>query len=134
MFVIYHSEQNMTTQYEKGMTLLNKLHGKHTGKALMDSVGEISPKLTTMGIEWVFGDIMQDNVLDLKTRELTIIASLVSQNALSAQIKAHIEAALIVGATKIEIIALIEQLAIYAGFPSANNAMLVAKEVFQKQR
>ncbi|KTC87834.1 carboxymuconolactone decarboxylase family protein [Legionella drozanskii] len=121
----------MTTQYETGMTLLNKLHGKHTGKALMDNVGEISPKLTTMGIEWVFGDIMQDNALDLKTRELTIIASLVSQNGLSAQIKAHIEAALNVGATKREIIALIEQLAIYAGFPSANNAMLVAKEVFK---
>lgn len=131
MFVIYHSEKKMTTQYETGMTLLNKLHGKHTGKALMDNVGEISPKLTTMGIEWVFGDIMQDNALDLKTRELTIIASLVSQNGLSAQIKAHIEAALNVGATKREIIALIEQLAIYAGFPSANNAMLVAKEVFK---
>lgn len=122
----------MTTQYEQGLSLLNRLHGNHTGKALMDSVGEISPKLTTMGIEWVFGDIMQDNALDIRTRELTIIASLVSQNALSAQIKAHIEAALNIGVTKKEIIALIEQLAIYAGFPSANNAMLVAKDVFSE--
>lgn len=120
----------MTQTYEKGMNLLNKLHGKHTGEALMSSVGEISQKLTNMGIEWVFGDIMQDGTLDLKTRELTIIASLITQNALAAQIKAHIEAALNIGTSKKEIIALIEQLAIYAGFPSANNAMLVAKEVF----
>lgn len=124
----------MTKQYETGITLLNKLHGGHTGQALMDGVGEISPKLTKMGIEWVFGDIMQDIALDLRTRELTIIASLVSQNALSAQVQAHIEAAINVGVTKEEIIALIEQLAIYAGFPSANNAMLIAKEVFLKRQ
>ena len=120
----------MTTKYQTGITLLNQLHGGHTGQAIIEGVGQISPKLANMGIEWVFGDIMQDNILDFRTRELTIIASLVSQNALAAQIKAHIEAALNVGVTQAEIIALIEQLAIYAGFPSANNAMLIAKEVF----
>jgi 4-carboxymuconolactone decarboxylase len=119
----------MTTQYEKGLNLLNQLHGGHTGQAIMDSVGAVSPKLATMGIEWVFGDIMQNPALDLKTRELTIIVSLVAQNSMP-QVKAHIEAALSVGVTQAEIVALIEQLAIYAGFPYASNAMMIAKEVF----
>ena len=121
----------MTTQYEKGLALLNQLHGGHSGQTIVDTVGKVSPRIVKMGIEWVFGDIMQDPTLDLKTRELTIIACLVPQNVLP-QLKAHIEAALNVGVTQKEIIALIEQLAIYAGFPFAMNAMQVAKEVFDK--
>lgn len=119
----------MTTQYEKGLALLNQLHGGHSGQAIVDTAGKVSPRLVKMGIEWVFGDIMQDSTLDLKTRELTIIACLVAQNA-TLQLKAHIEAALNVGVTQKEIVALIEQLAIYAGFPFAMNALHVAQEVF----
>lgn len=123
----------MTTKYEKGLLLHNKLHGGHTGQALLNEVGKISTKLNTMCLEWVYGDILQDPALDIKTRELTIIACLVGQNA-DAEIKAHIEAALIVGVKKEQIIALFEQLAIYVGFPAANNAMLIAKNVFSKEK
>lgn len=49
------------------------------------------------------------------------------------QLKAHLEAALNVGASKAEIIAMIEQLAIYVGFPSSVNAMILAKEVFTER-
>mgnify|MGYP001592979218 CR=1 FL=1 len=80
----------MTTQYEKGLALLNQLHGGHSGQTIVDTVGKVSPRIVKMGIEWVFGDIMQDPTLDLKTRELTIIACLVPQNVLP-QLKAHIE-------------------------------------------
>jgi len=46
------------------------------------------------------------------------------------QLKAHIEAALNVGATRTEIIEIIIQMAFYAGFAAATNAMYAAKEVF----
>lgn len=83
-------------------------------------------------IEWGFGEVMQNPHLDLKTRELTIVASLIAQPA-QPQLKAHLEAALNAGASKDEIIAMIEQLAIYVGFPTAINAMILAKEVFMEK-
>jgi 4-carboxymuconolactone decarboxylase len=38
-----------------------------------------------------------------------------------------------VGCTRQEIIELITQMSVYAGFPKSINAMVAAKEVFQEQ-
>ena len=122
----------MTTQYESGLKLLNKLHGGHTGEGIVKALGDISPNMLRWTVEWGFGEVLQNPDLDIKTRELTIIASLMAQSA-EPQLKAHLEAALNAGAHKKEIVAMIEQLAIYVGFPSAVNAMILAKEVFAEQ-
>ena len=122
----------MKTKAEEGMALLNKLHGKHTGKQIVDAFKDTSPNLLKWTLELSFAEVMQDKRLDIKTRELIIIASLIPQGLLP-QLRAHIEAALTAGASKEEIIAVIEQLVIYAGFPSATNAMILAKEVFEEQ-
>jgi 4-carboxymuconolactone decarboxylase len=83
-------------------------------------------------IEWGFGEVMSNPVLDLKTRELISVASLLAQPA-QPQIRAHMEAALNAGASKAEMVAMIEQLVIYVGFPSAVNAMILAKEIFAER-
>jgi hypothetical protein len=44
----------------------------------------------------------------------------------------HIHGALNVGVSRQEIIEIIIQMAVYAGFPAALNAMYVAKEVFME--
>jgi 4-carboxymuconolactone decarboxylase len=49
------------------------------------------------------------------------------------QLKVHIQAGLNVGLTKEEIKEIIIQMSVYAGFPSALNGMLAAKEVFKSQ-
>lgn len=45
----------------------------------------------------------------------------------------HINGALNVGCTPAEIIEVILQMVLYAGFPVATNAMLVAHEVFEER-
>ena len=122
----------MNTKYQSGLKLLNEIHGGHTGEAIVNAFEDISPNMLKWTIEWGFGEVMQNANLDLKTRELAIVASLIAQAA-RPQLKAHLEAALNVGASKAEIIAMIEQLAIYVGFPSAVNAMILAKEVFTER-
>jgi 4-carboxymuconolactone decarboxylase len=46
------------------------------------------------------------------------------------QLKVHIEAGLNVGLTRGEIVEVIMQMAVYAGFPAALNGLFAAKEVF----
>ncbi|HEX5358091.1 MAG TPA: carboxymuconolactone decarboxylase family protein, partial [Aquabacterium sp.] len=46
------------------------------------------------------------------------------------ELKAHIQGALNVGCTRQEVVEVIMQMAVYAGFPAAVNALLVAKELF----
>ena len=120
-------------RYLKGEKLLTQLHGGHAGEEIINAFGEICPAMAEMTIEWGFGEIMSRQGLDLKTRELAIIASLVTLGNTLPQLKAHIEAALSVGATKDEIIEIILQTALYAGFPVAANAMITAKEILMKK-
>lgn len=46
------------------------------------------------------------------------------------QLKVHIEASLNVGLSRDEIVEVIMQMAVYAGFPAALNGLFAAKEVF----
>jgi 4-carboxymuconolactone decarboxylase len=45
-------------------------------------------------------------------------------------LKVHIEAGLNVGLTREEILEILMQMAVYAGFPAALNALFAAREVF----
>ena len=46
------------------------------------------------------------------------------------QLKDHIHGALIVGCTREEVVEVIMQMAVYAGFPAALNGIFAAKDVF----
>ncbi|EDN70624.1 carboxymuconolactone decarboxylase family protein [Beggiatoa sp. PS] len=64
---------------------------------------------------------------------MTITALVVLGNA-EPQLKIHINNALNVGCSPDEIVEIMIQMAIYAGFPAALNGMLVAKEVFEERK
>src|SRR3989338_7739089 len=109
-------------RYEKGRAIFEKLHGKHAGEEIVNAFAEISPEMERFTMEWAFHDIMSRNdKLDLKTRELVIIASVTTSGHLP-QLKAHVQSALKAGATKTEIIEVILQMVTCAGFPAAVNA------------
>lgn len=118
--------------YKRGSDLLKKLHGGHAGEAIIDGLKDICPDYATMTIEWGFGTIFSRDGLDIKTRELAIIASCVTLGNAVPQLQAHIEAALNVGATQQEIVEVILQTALYAGFPATTNAFYIAKELFDR--
>lgn len=118
-----------TEIYNTGLALLKKLHGGHAGEALVNSLQDICPDFASMTIEWAFGNIFNRPGLDIKTRELAIIASCVTLGTAVPQLLAHIEAALNVGATRQEIIEVILQTGLYAGFPAVTNSLLAAKSI-----
>jgi len=122
-----------TELYNKGLKLLNELHGGHSGEALVNAANDICPDFATMVIEWSFGTILSRKGTDIKTRELAIIASCVTLGNAMPQLKAHIEAALNLGVSKEEIVEIILQTALYAGFAAVTNAFAVAKEVFNNR-
>ncbi len=69
-------------------------------------------------IEYPFGDIYSRQGLDLKSREIATVAALSAMgNAEPPQLKVHINAALNVGCTPEEIVEIIIQMSVYAGFP-----------------
>jgi 4-carboxymuconolactone decarboxylase len=117
--------------YNRGLELLNTIHGGHAGEAIVEGLKDICPDYATATIQFGFGEVIHRGILDLKTREFAIIASCITLGTMP-QLEAHIEAALNVGATQEEIIEIIFQTALYAGFALATNAMFAAKAVFEK--
>src|SRR5579872_803360 len=123
----------MTSErYQRGFKKFEEIHGP-VAKATVNSLKDICPDLGRFVTEFAFADIYSRPGLTLKTRQLLTIASLVTLGNAQPQLKSHIKGALNVGCTKAEIIEVILQMSVYAGFPAAMNAMYAAKEVFQKK-
>lgn len=116
-------------RYEAGLNKLNEIDGE-AGRKVIDSLASISPDLARYTIEFPFGDIYQRPGLDLKSRELATVAALTALGNCLPQLNVHINGALNVGCKPEEIVEVIIQMAVYAGFPAALNGMFVAKEVF----
>jgi alkylhydroperoxidase/carboxymuconolactone decarboxylase family protein YurZ len=77
------------------------------------------------------GGIDAQGPLDAATRELATVALLTALGNQPAALKNHLRAALAAGASREEVIRVIEQMAIYAGFPAALNGIAAAREVFE---
>ncbi len=116
-------------RFEAGLKKLNEIDGE-AGEKVIESLAPIAPDLAKYIIEFPFGDIYQRPGLDLKSREIATVAALTALGNCQPQLNVHINGALNVGCKPEEIIEVIIQMAVYAGFPAALNAMFVAKEVF----
>ena len=120
------------SRYERGLAKLREIDGK-AGEHVLESLDGIAPDFARYLIEFPFGDIYCRPGLDLKSREIAVVAALTALGNAAPQLKVHIQAALNVGVTRTEIVETIMQMAVYAGFPAALNGLAVAKEVFAQE-
>ena len=118
-----------STRYEQGLAKLREVDG-HIGEQIVASLADIAPDFARYLIEFPFGDIYNRPGLDLKSREIAVVAALTALGNATPQLKVHIRGALNVGCTRDEIVETIMQMAVYAGFPAALNGLAAAKEVF----
>ncbi len=117
------------TAYERGAALLAQLHGGHAGEALVAAQRDVCPDFATMSIEWAMGGVMARPGLDLKTRQLVVIAACVTLGHAQPQLRAHTEAAFAAGATRDEIVEAILQTLFYAGGAAVANALQTVKDL-----
>lgn len=119
-------------RYRRGWKKLKEIDGE-AGERVIESLKDIAPDLGRYTIEFPFGDVYSRPGLDLRSREIVTVAALTALGNAQPQLKVHIHGALNVGCTREEIIEVIIQMAVYAGFPAALNGMFAAKEVFSER-
>ena len=95
-------------------------------------IAEIAPHLLELSTDVLFGDVWERPGLSKRDRSLITVASLISLYR-TDQLRGHIGTALDNGVTKEEIGEVITHMAFYSGWPTANNACKVAKEVFDQR-
>ena len=117
------------TPRERGLELLERLHGGHAGEAMVAEMRDICPAVADMTIDWALGGVMARPGLDLLTRQFVLIASCVTLGHAEPQLRAHVEAALNIGATKKQIVEVVLQLTFYAGGPAVRNSLVLLRDL-----
>lgn len=119
-------------RYVRGWAKLKEVDGQ-AGENVIEGLRDIAPDFARLLIEFPFGDIYSRPGLDLKTRELAVVAALTALGNAAPQLNVHIHGARNVGCTEQEIVEVIMQMAVYAGFPAALNGLFAAKEIFAQR-
>ncbi|MDQ2733651.1 MAG: carboxymuconolactone decarboxylase family protein [Pseudomonadota bacterium] len=119
-------------RFAAGMEALRNVDG-HLGEKVIASLADIAPDLGRFIVEFAFGDIYTRPGMDLISRELVTVASLVALGSATAQLKVHMNGFLNVGGSVDQMVGCVLQTAVYAGFPRAINGALVAKEVVSER-
>jgi 4-carboxymuconolactone decarboxylase len=119
-------------RFKRGWEKLKEID-REQGERVISSLRDIAPDFATYLIEFPFGDIYSRPGLDLKTRELAVVAALTAMANAAPQLKVHIHGAMNVGSSRQEVIEIIIQMAVYAGFPAALNGLFAAEEVFHER-
>ncbi len=125
-----HSAED--SRLERGRRALAEIDGE-AGERVIASLADIAPDFARYVLEFPFGDIYSRPGLGSRDREIATIAALTALGNAAPQLKVHIEAGLNVGLTRDEIIEIMMQMAVYAGFPAALNGLFAAKEIFAQR-
>ena len=116
-------------RYQRGLGKLREIDGE-AGERVLAGLDDIAPDFARYLIEFPFGDIYSRPGLDLKSREIAVVAALTALGNAAPQLKVHIQGALNVGVTRAEVVETIMQMAVYAGFTASLNGLAAAREVF----
>ncbi|MBO9515590.1 MAG: carboxymuconolactone decarboxylase family protein [Variovorax sp.] len=125
-------ETTRSQRYARGLSRLEAVDGP-AGLAVIDTLASAFPDFANYIVEFPFGDIYARDGLGLRERELATVAALCALGNAQPQLRVHVHAALHVGCKPQEIVEVVMQMAVYAGFPAALNGLFVVKEVFAEQ-
>lgn len=101
-----------------------------TPSSSRNRIKSVTPKLFDLIEKVAYDDVWERTELSKRDRSLITVAALVAL-CRPDQLRSHMERALANGVTKEEISETITHLAIYAGFPAAISAALIAKPLFE---
>ncbi len=103
------------------------------GKAAILKLMDTAPELANIVVGFGFGEVYARKGLDLKTKEMLSVTSLLTQGDTADQLKFHFAAALHVGVTQEELIEVLIHCIPHVGIPKVMNAFNVLIRVIDNK-
>ena len=119
-------EAESVNQNDNGKRVAVKVH-QTAGR---DRLGDFAPEFAHYNDDVLFGENWNNEDIDLKTRSLITVVSLMSQGITDSSLKFHLANAKKHGVSQKEMAAAITHVAFYAGWPKAWAVFNLAKEVY----
>ncbi len=108
----------------------NKNQQKIVQTAGRAALGDFAPDFAHFNDDILFGENWNNQDIDLKTRCIITVVSLMSQGITDSSLKYQLENAKKNGVSKNEIAAIVPHVAFYAGWPKAWAVFNLAKQVW----
>jgi 4-carboxymuconolactone decarboxylase len=119
-------------RHERGRRTYERVSGGTADEA-MRQIAEIAPDFAHMTIDFAFGDVWsRDEQLDLRSRAIATVATLAALGR-QPQLAIHIANARRLGLTREELVEVMTQVAVYAGWPAAVSGLATAADVFAEE-
>lgn len=107
---------------EHGRSIMDKLEPGLADK-VTSRLSELDSDLPKLITDYAFGAVVGRPGLDLKTREMITVASLITLGNAQPQLELHMRGAMNVGVTQEKLLEIVIQMAVYAGVPACMNAL-----------
>ncbi|HEY5427652.1 MAG TPA: carboxymuconolactone decarboxylase family protein [Solirubrobacteraceae bacterium] len=112
---------------EPGAEVMARFVGPENVDRGREYLEQLDPELHRYIMDFVYGEVYAGDSLDPKTRALCTVAMLASLGQ-QLQLGVYVRASRRQGATEEEIREVLRQVAVYAGFPAAWNALATMKK------
>ena len=99
-----------------------------------DSLGDFAPNFAHYNDDILFGENWNDDSIDLKTRCIITVTSLITIGITDNSLKYHMQNAKNNGVTKDEMVGIITHISFYVGWPKAWAAFDIAKEIYSNEK
>ena len=119
-----------TDRYRRGLDALRRAAGGEPTEILAQ-LAAVVPELAQWTVEYAYGEVLSRPGLDAKVRHIAVIAMLTAAGNRADALRFQIIAAERDGVTRDEIIEMMIQIALYAGFPSALNGFAAIRDLMQ---
>ena len=96
-------------------------------------LGEFAPMFAHLNDDVLFGEVWNDDAIDVKTRCIITVVSLIASGITDSSLTYHLQNAKAHGVTKEEIAAIITHAAMYVGWPKGWAVFRLAKEVWNEE-
>jgi alkylhydroperoxidase/carboxymuconolactone decarboxylase family protein YurZ/quercetin dioxygenase-like cupin family protein len=97
-------------------------------------LGDFAPMFAKLNDDVLFGEVWNDETLNLKTRSIITVVALMSSGITDSSLKYHLENAKKNGVSKEEIAAIITHATMYVGWPKGWAVFRLAKEVWNEEK
>jgi 4-carboxymuconolactone decarboxylase len=115
---------------EPGPEVMARFVGDGNVERGRDYLEQLDPELHRYIIDFVYGEVYAGDVLDAKTRALCTVAMLACLGQ-QLQLGVYVRAARRQGASEEEVREVLRQVAVYAGFPNAWNALATMRAALE---
>ncbi|MDP9423395.1 MAG: carboxymuconolactone decarboxylase family protein [Pseudomonadota bacterium] len=119
-------------RYARGLAALRAVGGEDYD-ATARSLDSLTPDFSAILVAGAYGDVIARPALSLKARELISVAAITTLGTARPALKFHVNGMLNTGWSPKEVVETAIHAVVYAGFPFAQDALLVIRDLFRER-